>query len=93
MLPSNERHSVREIHTSTLQVDTGLKGLGASLTQDGHPVRPVNSIFSGPITHLLSMLCVLMKIPSLASAKKKTKRLKGFKFGTLVGRFQVTSWQ
>ena len=28
-----------------------------------------------------------------ASAKKKTKRLRGFKFGTFTGRFQVTSWQ
>ena len=47
-------------------------------------------IFSGPVTHLLSMLCVLMKILSNASAKKKTKRLKGFKFRSFIGRFQVT---
>ena len=33
-----------------------------------------NSIFSGPLTHLLSVLWVLMKILSHASAKKKTKR-------------------
>ena len=25
--------------------------------------------------------------------RKKAKRLKGFKFGTFIGRFQVTSWQ
>ena len=40
-----------------------------------------------------SVLCVLMKILSHASAKKKTKILKGFKFGTFIGRFQMTSWQ
>ena len=34
-----------------------------------------------------------MKILSDASAKKKTKRLKGFKSRTFIGRFQVTSWQ
>ena len=34
---------------------------------------PVNSLFSAPMTHLLSMVCVLMKILSHASAKKKTK--------------------
>ena len=52
-----------------------------------------NSTFSSPITHLLSVRCVLMKILSKASAKKKTERLKGFKFCTFIGRFQVTSWQ
>ena len=52
-----------------------------------------NSIFSGPITRLLSMLWVLMEILSHASAKKQTKRLKSFKFGTFMGRFQVMSWQ
>ena len=30
------------------------------------------------------MLCVLMKILSHASAKKKTKRLKGFEFRTVI---------
>ena len=34
-----------------------------------------------------------MKVLSQASAKKKTKRLKGFKFRTFMGRFQTTSWQ
>ena len=43
---------------------------------------PANSIFSGPITHLPSMLCVLIKILSHASVKKKTKRLMGFEFRT-----------
>ena len=43
---------------------------------------PENSLFSGPTAHLLSMLCVLVKIFSNAGVKKKTKRPKGFKFGT-----------
>ena len=54
---------------------------------------PASSIFSIPITHLLSMLCVLMAILSHASVKKKTKKLKGFKIHTFTGCFQVTSWQ
>ena len=33
------------------------------------------STFSGPITQLLSMLCVVMRVPSYASAEQKTKRL------------------
>ena len=33
--------------------------------------------------------CVLMKILSHASAKRKKKRLKGFEFRTFSGRFQV----
>ena len=53
---------------------------------------PANSIFSSPITQLLLMLCVVMKVLPHASAKKKTKRLKGVKFHTFSGRFQVTSW-
>ena len=40
---------------------------------------PANSVFSGPIAHLLSMLCILMQIFSHASTKRKTERLKGFK--------------
>ena len=39
---------------------------------------PANGIFSGPIT-----LCILTKLLSHAGAKKKKKRIKGFKFGTL----------
>ena len=35
-----------------------------------------NSVFSGPVTHLLSMLWVLVKILLHASAKKKTKNVK-----------------
>ena len=53
---------------------------------------PTHSIFSGPITSTL-MLCVLMKLLSHASGRKKTKRLKGFLFHTFNRRFQITSWQ
>ena len=55
--------------------------------------RLKNSIVSGVITNLFSVLSVLMKILSHATAKKKTKRLKGLNFRTFIGRFQVTSWQ
>ena len=36
------------------------------------------------------MLCVWIKVLSNASTKK-TKRLKGFKFRTFIGRFQITA--
>ena len=42
--------------------------------------KPAKRIFSGTITHLLSVLRVLMKIFSHASAKKKTKGLRDVKF-------------
>ena len=51
---------------------------------------PANRIFSGPMTHLLSMLHVSMKILSHASAKKKTQTVKGVKLCTFIGRFQMT---
>ena len=35
------------------------------------------------------MLCLLMKILSHASAKRKTERLKGFEFRTFGNRYQV----
>ena len=45
-------------------------------------------------SHLRSMLRVLMKVLSHASAKKKTKaKNKNFKFRILAGHFQATSWQ
>ena len=37
--------------------------------------------------HLFSMLCALMKVLSHASVKKKTKKLKGFKFHAFYGSF------
>ena len=46
---------------------------------------PANSTFDGPVTNLLSVLCVLIEILSRADAKGE-KGLNGFKFGTFVGR-------
>ena len=48
---------------------------------------PATSIFDGPITNLLSILCILIEIVSRARAKGG-KSLNDFKFGTIVGRFQ-----
>ena len=39
------------------------------------------------VTHLLSTLCVFMKILSHASGKSKTRRLKGLKFRNFTGLF------
>ena len=50
--------------------------------------RLKNRIFSGPVTHLLSMLSVLMKVLSHACVKKKTKRFKVFKFRLLLVVFK-----
>ena len=50
-------------------------------------LKDPHGIFSGAITHLLLMLCVLMKILWHASAKEKRK------FHTFIGCFQVASWQ
>ena len=49
---------------------SGLKDAGTGLQ---------NSIFYGPIAYLLSMLYVVIKVLSHASAKKEKKRLEGFK--------------
>ena len=51
-----------------------------------HTYTPVNSIFDGPTTILLSVLCVLLEVPSRARAKTE-KSLNDFKFGTSVGGF------
>ena len=53
---------------------------------------PENSLFSGSISDLLSVLSILMKSLSHASAKKKTKRLKGLELCTFNGGSQVASW-
>ena len=44
---------------------------------------PANSIFSGPVTQLLSVMCVLMKILSHANVKKKKKGLRILNFALL----------
>ena len=48
---------------------------------------PSNSIFSNPVTHLLSMLCVLMKLLLPASVKKKRKGSRVSNF-TFIGHFK-----
>ena len=48
-----------------------------------HTYTPANSIFDGPITNLLSTLCVLMEVLFHAPAKRgerEKKSLNGFKF-------------
>ena len=60
-----------------------------------HTYTPPNSIFDGPITNLLSVLCILIEILPRAHAKGG-KKLNDFKFGTFIGRFPsdgVTSCQ
>ena len=51
-----------------------------------HTYMPADSIFHGPITSILSVLCILIEIFSPAHAKGG-KKLNGFKFGTFIGRF------
>jgi len=54
---------------------------------------PANSIFPVLQQNLFSMLRVMMKVLSHASARNKMERTEGLKFGTFTGHFQVTSWQ
>ena len=51
-----------------------------------HTYTPADSIFDGPITNLLSTLCVLIEICSPAHAKEKIS-LNDFKLGTFIGHF------
>ena len=51
-----------------------------------HTYTLANSIFDGPITTLLSILCILVEVLSRAHAKKGKCR-NDFKFGTFIGRF------
>ena len=55
---------------------------------------PANSICSGPVTQLLSVMCVLMKILSHASVKKKKKGLRISNFAlsfVFFKRHQITA--
>ena len=49
-----------------------------------------NSIFDGPITTLVSILCILVEVRSHAHANRG-KSLNDVKFGTSVGRFPSDS--
>ena len=53
---------------------------------------PVNSIFSGLITNLLSTLCSLIEILSTAYAKGEKKGFNDFKFGTFNWSFSLSVW-
>ena len=48
---------------------------------------PANSTFDGPITILLSVLCILIEVLWRAHAKGG-KGLSDFSFGAFIGRFQ-----
>ena len=78
-----EYYTINPFTTTACNI-SGLKAAGTCLQ---------TVYFFGPITHLLSVLCVLTKVLSHSNTKKKTKRLRGFKFRTFIGRFQATSWQ
>ena len=47
---------------------------------------PTNSIFDGPITSLLSVLCTLVEVLSRAHVKRK-EVLNDFKFGIFIACF------
>ena len=53
-----------------------------------------NSIFATPIPwpSTFNVMC-FNENPFTCQCKKEDKTVKGFKFCTLIGRFQVTSWQ
>ena len=50
-----------------------------------HPHTPGNSVFDGPITNIISILCILIEILTRAHAKRG-QSLNDFKFGTFIGR-------
>ena len=51
-----------------------------------HTYTPANSIFDGPVTHFLSILCILVEVLSGAHSKGE-KSLNDLKFDTFIGRF------
>ena len=51
-----------------------------------HTYMPPNSIFDGPITSLLLILCILIEVLSRAHATSK-KSLNDFRFGAFIGHF------
>ena len=56
-------------------------------------IMTISSRFPGPITNLLSVLCVLMKILSPASAKKKAETFMIWNFAPLQVVFRWYHWQ
>ena len=71
-------HSVLQLLTPSLLQP--VKFLGWKV----HPFTPEKSVFDGPITNLLSILCILTEVLWCARAKGE-KRLNDFKFGTFIG--------
>ena len=51
-----------------------------------HTYTPANNIFDGPITNLLSILCVLIETFHVV-LRRRGKNIDGFKFGIFIGRF------
>ena len=54
-----------------------------------HTYTPANGIFDGPVTNLLSIVCILIEVLSRADAKRgeRLNKLMISKFGTSIGRF------
>ena len=50
---------------------------------------PANGIFDGPVTNLLSIVCILIEILSCARAKGAEKDPNDFTVGTSIGCFQI----
>ena len=57
-----------------------------------HTYTPADSIFDGPITNLVSILCISVEILSRAHAKGE-KALMVSSLALLLVIFQVTAWQ
>ena len=51
-----------------------------------HTCMPANSVFDGPVTNLLSILCILAEVLSRAHAKRGNSR-NDFYSGTSIGHF------
>ena len=55
--------------------------------------EPADSIFSCPVTSVINTVRFDGDPFTCQCEKQKQKGLKGFKFRTFMGRFQVISWQ
>ena len=69
--------------TPLIPPDSKISGLKIALTHTGQQA----SLFSVPVTNLISVSCVLMKTLSHAYAEKKTKRLMDFRCRTFYWLF------
>ena len=55
-----------------------------------HIDTPADSILDGPVTNLLSVLCILVEVLSRAQTRRG-ESLNHFRFGTFVGSFSCNS--